>query len=339
MKRSKIIGIVSVVIALFSISCKKYLDVNVSPNNSVDAPPKVLLPTTTIGMAWANANSLGRAASILVQYNAGLAGDPDAFDVYNLEGAFDNNWNFEIYNGTINNLRILISKTNESSPAYSGIAKLEMAYTFSLATDLWGDVPYSQAGFGLQYPQPRFDKQEDIYQGNGSLGIQSLFDLVKEGLADLDKTSSLKPTTDDLVYGGDLSKWKRMGNTLLLKLAIQITNVNPTLAKSIISGVITGNNYINDNSQDFQVAFSQDVSNQNPMYDFDILNRPDEEILSSRFITLMTSLNDTIRLEKYYTKPNGVFTAMIMVPMSLLLQPPQGLATILMLSAQKAKLL
>lgn len=286
-------------------SCKKFLDVNKTVNNPLDVPARLLLPTTTIGTAWANGNALGRAASVLVQYNAGLAGDPDDYDAYNLEGDFDNQWNFEIYNGTINNLRIMISKTQATSPAYAGIAKLQMAYTFSLATDLWGDVPYSEAGLGLEKPQPAFDSQRDIYLGNGS--IQSLFDMVREGLADLNKTSLLLPGNDDRVYAGDLAKWKRMGNTLLLKFANQVSNVAPDTAKAVINSVIAGNNYINDNALDYQVSFNTPINNQNPMYAFDILNRPDEEMMSARFLTLMKNLNDTVRLSKYYTKPNGIF--------------------------------
>jgi hypothetical protein len=293
------------------VSCKKYLDINTDPNNPVDVPPKLLLPTTTLGVAWSNGNQLGRAASVLVQHNSGLAGNPGLFDVYNLEGQFDNQWNFEMYNGSINNLRILIDKTEETSPAYSGIAKLQLAYVFSMLTDMWGDVPYSQAGYGLRFPQPVFDSQRDIYLGNSSLGIQSLLDLTREGLADLDKPSLLIPGTDDLAYGGgtaSIPKWKRMGNTLLLKLAIQVTNVAPDTARNVINAVIAGNNFINDNSLDFQVAFQTTVNNQNPIYAFDIANRPDEEMMSSRFLALMRSLNDTVRLAKMYTKPNGVFT-------------------------------
>lgn len=297
------------IIALLALStlgsCKKYLDVNKTVNNPLDVPARLLLPTTTVGMAWANGNALGRAASVLVQYNAGLAGDPDQYDSYELEGDFDNQWNFEVYNGTINNLRILIDKTKDNSPAYSGIAKLQMAYTFALATDLWGDVPYSEAGFGLSIPQPRFDSQRDIYLGTAS--IQSLFSMVREGLADLSKPSVLLPGNDDRVYAGDLAKWRRMGNTLLLKLAIQVSNVAPDTAKAVISSVIAGNNFINDNSLDYQVGFATPLNNQNPMYAFDILNRPDEEMMSARLLALMKNLNDTIRLSKYYTKPNGVF--------------------------------
>jgi hypothetical protein len=290
---------------LAGVSCKKFIDVNQSPNDPTDVPPKLLLTTTTIAGAWANSNELGRAAGVLVQYNTGVNGNPRSYDHFELEGFMDNQWNQEIYSGNINNLRILIDKTKDASPFYSGIAKLQMAYTFSMATDLFGDVPYSQAGFGTQFPQPRFDKQEDIYLG--AAGIQSLFDLVKDGLADLNKTSVLKPGIDDIVYGGDVAKWKRMGNTLLLKFAIQISNVKPDVAKNIINEVLTANNYINDNALDYQVAFLQTSTNANAYYLYDILNRPDEEMLSQRLVDLMKSQNDTIRLSKMYTKTAGNF--------------------------------
>jgi hypothetical protein len=302
-----------VIISLLTTSCDKYLsDVRRDVNNPTDVPSKLLLPTLTIGAAWANANHMGRAASLLVQHNAGISGDPANFDVYELEGGFENQWNFELYNGVIQNARLIVKKEQVANPAYAGVAKLHMAYAFSIATDLWGDVPYSQAGFGLEYSQPRFDRQQDIYLGSQSLGIQGLFSLVREALADLDKPSPLKPTTDDLVYAGDMTKWKRMGNTLLLKFAMQVSNVAPDTSRSVINSVLASNLFINSNSLDFEVPFKSVLSqanNQNPMYAFDVLNRPSEEMLSSRFLNLMRSLNDTIRLAKYYTKPGNTFTA------------------------------
>jgi hypothetical protein len=291
-------------------SCKKYLDVNTSPNNPPSVPVKTILPTTTIGLAFANSNDLDRATSALVQHIAGVANQTLAYDVYNLDGAFDNQWNGEIYGNTLNDLQIIIDQYAATSPAYSGIAKLEMAYIYSIATDIWGDVPYSQAAKGSKYLYlyPRFDKQEDIYQGNAALGITSLFDLVKSGLADLDKTPNvLIPGTDDIVYKGDLNKWKRMGNTLLLKFAIQVSNKNPALATSTIQNVITGNNYINSNALDFEVPFATSVGNQNALYTFNNVNRSGDQMLSTRLLNLEKSLNDTVRLAKFFTKPNGVF--------------------------------
>jgi hypothetical protein len=290
-------------------SCKKFLDVNQTPNNPTDVPPTAILPATTVAMAFANGNDLNRATSALVQHIAGVANQTQQYDIYNLDGNFSNQWNSEIYGRDLNNLQLLIDKYSTTSPAYSGIAKIEMAYVFSLATDIWGDVPYSQAAQGLKYQNPRFDKQEDIYQGNSSLGITSLFDLVKSGMADLDKTSALKPSKDDLIYGGDLTKWKRAGNTMLLKFAIQISNRNPALAKATIQSVIDGNLYINANNLDFEVPFGGAVGNQNPIYSFNNVNRTGDQMLSTRLLNLERSLNDTIRLSKFFTKPSVVFTS------------------------------
>jgi Starch-binding associating with outer membrane len=304
MRRTSIIFLALLVL---SASCKKYLDVNKTPNNPLSVPPSTLLPTATISVAFANGNDLNRATSALVQHIAGVANQTAAYDVYNLEGSFDNQWNFEIYNGAINNLQILIDQNATTNPAYSGIAKLQLAYIISVASDIWGDVPYSQAGQGLKFEQPRFDKVQDIYQGNSSLGITSLFDLVKSGIADLAKPSPIKPANDDLVYKGDLAKWARMGNTLLLKFAIQLTNVNAALAKSTIESVLTGNNFINSNTLDFEVPFGSAVGNQNPIFTFNNLNRPGDQMMSSRLLTLSKGLNDTVRLAKFFTKvrPNG----------------------------------
>jgi len=305
----KLILILIIPVLFSSTACKKYLDVNQTPNNPTSVPPGTLLPTTTVALAFANANDLDRVTSVIVQHLAGTGSQALDYDVYKLEGYFDNQWNLELYNGAVNNLVIIINKFGDANPAYGGIAKLELAYAYSMLTDLWGDVPYSQAGQGLKFLTPRFDKQQDIYQGNAADSIQSLFDLVKSGLADLDKPGVLNPGKDDLVYGGDLSKWKRMGNTLLLKLAIQISNPNPALAKSTIDAVITGNNYINSNALDFEVPFGTAVGNQNPLYTFNNVNRTTDQMLSARLLALSRSLNDTVRLGKYFTKPTGNFVA------------------------------
>jgi len=290
-------------------SCKKYLNVNTSPNNPTVVPPSVLLPTTTIGIAFANSNDLCRATSAIMQQIAGVANQTQSYDVYNFSGAFDNQWNNELYDNSINNCIALINQDSATSPAYSGIAKIELAYAFSVAADIWGDVPYSQAGQGALYTYPRFDKVQDIYQGNSGLGITSLFDLVKSGLADLAKPSALKPKTDDVVYGGDLTKWARVGNTMLLKFAIMLTNVNPALATSVINDVLTGNNFINDNSLDFEVPFSSATGNQNPIYNFNYVNRPGDQMLSQRMLNLAVGLNDTLRLGKFFSRPAGAFVA------------------------------
>jgi hypothetical protein len=240
-----------------------------------------------------------------MQQTAGAANSPATYDVYQTNGSdFGNQWRFELYGGSLVNAQKIIDiATASNSPAYTGIAKIMKAYVFSIATDVWGDVPYSQALLGETYPQPRLDKQEDIYKGNSSLGIQSIFDLVREGLADLEKTSATKPTTDDVVYKGDLTKWRQAGNTLLLKLANTISVKEPALAKQVIDQVIASGNYIKSNSDDLNVSFGASVGSRDPRYEYtNVSSFKDDLILSTRYLTLLQGLNDP-RLPIFFTKP------------------------------------
>jgi hypothetical protein len=296
-------------LAIFT-SCKKFLDVNKTPNNPVSVTPAVQLPNATIGIAFANSNDLDRVTSVLVQHTAGTLNQSAQYDKFDLASFFDNSWTGELYDGAIINLLLMI-RNDSTSPLYTGIAKLELAYAYSMVIDLWGDAPYSEAGLGSKQLTPRFDKVQDIYQGNSSLGITSLFDLVRSGIADLTKGGGVyKPAGDDIVYLGSVPKWKRMGNTLLLKFAIQLTNVNPTLATSVVNEVLASpDGYINNNALDFAVPFGATVGNQNPLYTFNNVNRTGDQMLSLRLLNLMKGLNDTVRLAKFFTRPTGKFVA------------------------------
>ncbi|MBN8826726.1 MULTISPECIES: SusD/RagB family nutrient-binding outer membrane lipoprotein [unclassified Spirosoma] len=287
-------------------ACSKYLDVNVTPNNPTSVTPAVLLPGAQAGTAFANANELNRFAEVLVQHLAGASNSPSTYDVYQTNGAdFGNQWTGEIYGGALVNYQKLIELGDATgSKSYSGIAKILKAYTFSIATDVWGDVPYSQALQGEKFLNPRLDKQEDIYKGNSSQGIQSLFDLVREGIKDLDSPSALKPGTDDVIYGGNLTKWKQAGNTLLLKFATTISRKEPALATSVINEVLTGNNYITSNANDMNFTFGASVGSQDPRYTYSFISSfQNDIILSTRYLNLLNSLNDP-RLPIFFTKPS-----------------------------------
>jgi hypothetical protein len=269
-------------------------------------------------MAFSNSNELGKVAALLMQYNAGIVGNAAAYDTWVI-GSLDNSWSNELYANVINNLDLLIRKSEGRSKAYAGIAKLQQAYTFSMITDLWGDIPYSEAGQGLdaaglpKFANPRFDSQMDIYLGNSSKGIKSLFNLVREGLADITANGpsrpGVDPGADDVVYAGDLSKWTRFGNSLLMKFALQVSNKAPDTTKNVINDIITNNKpYINavDGSLDFNVPFTS--INPNAYYLQDVGGSiPNTQMLSNRFLALERSLNDSLRLSKFYIKPAASF--------------------------------
>ncbi|SMB84695.1 hypothetical protein SAMN00120144_3418 [Hymenobacter roseosalivarius DSM 11622] len=289
------------------MGCKKddFLNVNTDPNRPLTVPPSVLLTGVQATTGFAVGNDLGRVTALLIQHTAGIANQPRTYDTYQLRGSYDNQWNQELYGGGLNQSQQIINNTQDTSPVYAGFAKLLKAYNFAFTTDLWGDVPYSQALQGnLATPnlQPRFDKQEDIYKGNAQLEIQSLFDLVREGLADLDKPSALKPGADDLVYKGDIAKWKQFGNTLLLKLANTISVKEPALATAVIKEVLAKgpSAIITSNANDFQVPYGTSVGNQNPFYAYNYVTRPDDQMLSQRFLDSLRVLRDP-RLPLFFT--------------------------------------
>lgn len=302
--------------------CNSFLDVNKSPNSPERVPASTMLPTAVYAMAFSNNNEINRFCEIMTHHLAGMANSPAAYENYNVSG-FDNQWDGELYQGALTISERLIEESQRvNSPAYAGIAKIIKAYCFAMITDLWGDVPYSQALSGMKgIIQPRVDKQEDIYKGNASQNIQSLFDLIREGIKNLDEKSDLLPSAaDDPVYRGNLANWKRAGNTLMLKLALQMSSREPALATSIINEVLQGNNYITDNSQNFSVRFGTAVGSMSPAYQytaeaFGNLFRNDM-LMSRRVLDVMRAQNDP-RLPLFFTRPgadyitaeNGLFNA------------------------------
>ena len=305
MKNQKIATItLAATVTLFTLSCNrdKFLDVNTTPNSPTVVTMPLLLTSTVVYSGFVATNDLGRAADLFVQHKAGIANQMADYDRYNIRGSFDNQWNGELYGGTLINAQTLIDlAASKNSPAYGGIAKLLKAYNFSITTDMYGDVPYSQALKGSANTHPRYDKQEDIYKGNSAKGIQGLIDLVKEGLADLDKSSTLKPGTgDDPVYGktaNNIAQWKKMGNTLLLKFANTISNREPALAATLINQAAAG--AFASNADDFEVPFGSASGNQNPLFSFNFINRPNDQMLSQRLLDSMRVQNDP-RLPVYF---------------------------------------
>ena len=105
------------------------------------------------------------------------------------------------------------------------ISRLMKAMVLQRISDLYGDVPYSQAGLAY-YDRtfyPVYDKQSAIYT--------DLFKEIEEASNALNPAGD-KPT-GDAMFGGDIAKWKRFGYSLLLRAGMRLTKVDETTAKAI----------------------------------------------------------------------------------------------------------
>jgi len=230
-------------IALAVTSCKKTLNINSDPNNPTAIEVSKILPTTerTLGDALSMDENNGGLSEGLAVYVHQMTTREEA-DKYGLVGT-DNNigvpWS-KLYASTPNpgtsapnfgvlqNLEDIITRaTAAGNSQYAGIAKILKAYSYSVLVDVFGDVPFSEANKlkqGIIYP--KFDDDAAIYD--------SVFKIINSGIADLNNTTAAnaqKPGTDDIIYGGSVTKWVKAANTLKLKLYTQIRKVKNVTAE------------------------------------------------------------------------------------------------------------
>jgi len=308
MNLKKISKILFVLPFALLLGCADFLDVNNSPNNPLDVPLNTLLTSALVADGFANANELNRFFSTVSDYTYGAANGPASYDIYAITGGdFGNQWTGEIWNGGLIQFKKIIDK-GEASGAnnYVGVAKIMQAYMWSLTTDTWGDIPYSEALKGTEgVTRPKVDTQEDIYKGNTANGVKSLFDEIREGIALLQTASTPAIGSDDIVYAGNIANWRRAGYTLMIRLAMTISTKEPALAKQIIEEVIAANEMISTNAQNLSVKFGTAVGSQSPIYSYMFVTTFQNDMtVSTRYLNLLQGLADP-RLPLYVTQPNG----------------------------------
>jgi len=292
-------------VGLLAISCKKFLDINTDPNNPTKIEVSKLLPTTqrTLGDALSMDEQNGGLSEVLAVYTHQMSTreSPDKYGVTGADVNLQTSWSklfsstanpgttFPVY-GVLQNLEDIIAKSTEAGNlVYAGIAKILKAYTYSVAVDVFGDVPYSEANklkAGILHP--KFDDDASIYE--------SLFPLINEGIADLNNTTApnnQEPGADDLMYGGDVDLWIKAANTIKLKLYTQIRKVKNVSAE--VNALISGGKLISNTSESFLVPYGPNgaTDDRNPGY-FDYFATQRSNHVSPWFYEILKGYNPNI---------------------------------------------
>lgn len=126
-----------------------------------------------------------------------------------------------------------VVEVTRDNPKYKNLhqaARIWKALVFARITDLYGDVPYSEAGMGyyLKNLSTKYDKQQDIYM--------NMLKELEEAVAALG--TGTDAISGDVIYGGNVDKWKRFGNSLILRLAMRLTKVDEGTAKTYVNKVV-----------------------------------------------------------------------------------------------------
>lgn len=270
-----------------SSGCKKVIDekINIDPNKPADVPVSLLLSSTQGALGFSLGSDLARFPSLWVQSMAGLANQHLLYDNYQLlESDVNNMWFFNIYGGALENLKLLMDKgVSTKSPHYEGIAKILMANALGVTTDLWGDVPYTQAFKGSEDLTPAYDTQAQIYST-----IQSLLTSAKADLAV--SFSAFEPGSDDLIYSGDLTKWTEAANSLSARYWLHLSKVPGsnayTNALTALAGAFTSN------ASNEMLYFGEASTNASPFFQFFIEGRPGDAGMGKVLIDQLNSTND-----------------------------------------------
>jgi hypothetical protein len=136
---------------------------------------------------------------------------------------------------------------NGSNANQIATARVLRAYYFWTITDCWGDVPYSEA---LKYPitAPKFDKQEDIYKG--------MIKELTEAVAQFDAGNGFK---GDIVYSGDVAKWKKFANSLRMLMALRLSKRYPGAGEyaaiQFNAALNSPAGYMASNTDNFKVSY------------------------------------------------------------------------------------
>lgn len=253
----KILNYCLLVILMATISsCEKGLEsLNVNRVNPTSLDPSLLLNNAIINTSYPTKTQIYEMAIVqqLVSPNGGvLAGGNFNQDSRDVTGA--PTWAV-YYQNVIKYTHDAIAKTKDV-PARANLynmARIWQAYAFMILTDTYGAIPYTEGGAGLtdQIFSPKYDQQQDIYPKL----IQEL----------TDASAALSPSgtveSSDVLYAGNIAKWKKLGYSLLLRAGMRLSKVDQVKAQATVQAAFAGG-VITDNADNAYMR--HDANYQNP---------------------------------------------------------------------------
>ncbi|RAJ09252.1 SusD-like starch-binding protein associating with outer membrane [Arenibacter echinorum] len=250
------------VIISITLSCDSDLEaLNKNPDVYGEIIPEYLF--TKAQLDAVNVSYFGTAALTIggsMQQFATYKEVPAAGDKYFNDG-YSKGYFSTIYPLAVNEIQEVILAVSEDTENINkhSMARIWRAYIFHHITDLYGDIPYSEAGKGVteKIYTPKYDEQSFIY-----------LDMLKELEEAANAFDSNKATfgSSDLLYGGNVDQWKKFAYSLMLRLGMRLTNVDSQLSETWVKKAIEGG-VILENSDLAAIAYvdGSQVSSRNPI--------------------------------------------------------------------------
>jgi hypothetical protein len=299
MKKLKFLSIALAV--LFLGSCSKFVeDYDVSPNDPSEVTPSLLLANAELATFAIYHGQLARTANLMTQHLTGTDFQMVEYGNYViLEGDVQNEWRL-LYSNVIVTCNTLLSDHSAGNPYYSGMAKTLKAMALGVATDLWGDVPASEASNGIggsEFYNAKYDNQEDV--------LKMIQSLLSDAIVDFGATpesNTLLPGSDDIIAGGDADAWKKAAYMLKARYAMHLTKRDEAGATTAALAALNDAG-LTDNSDDFMATYGSAGNELNP-YDAFESSRGGYIRMGGTLVDMMNGMSDP-RVAIYCAKDTG----------------------------------
>ncbi len=268
-------------------SCDSFLDINDNPNVINEAPEPLRLSGLLGNFSYQTIANDGTRYPALWMQQIAFNGTPPTEDNYDINSTDINNlWNAN-YDDAMIDAKIMndLAVENENF-AYAAIGKTIWAWTAVYTSNLWGDIPFSEALQASENIKPVYDSQESIYQS-----AQAMLDTA---IMDLDRNSVISPAEDDLLYQGDMEKWRRLIYTLKARFHINLTNAPGYNAEEQAQKALDAlENGFTSNEDDADFAYYSELGSENPWYQWGVDGKWfDRYRMSEHYVQLLQALDD-----------------------------------------------
>jgi hypothetical protein len=287
-------------------------ELNTDPNNPTEIGSQYLLPyaiENSVDRYWGGDTRFERlnldGAMLWVQFLSRNIYSNEG-DSYGITPAFYNNTWESFYNDGLTNFERIIKLNGvdgkNPNANYEGIALVMKSWVYSLLTDLYGAVPYSQAVSGsIAEPiyTPEYDTMESIYAG-----ILADLKLANEKLL-----VSGPNVSGDILYNGDILKWKKFANSLRIRLANRQAAKKPAESKAIMAEILgSPSTYpiFTSNADNAMLQHSATRPSNNTWHEVMIQGGRTDWSMSKTFIDLLSKNSDP-RIAAIATEVNGAY--------------------------------
>lgn len=278
--------------------CEDLTDMNINPNEPTEVPAQFLVTQAQYGLVenyWGRALNFGFGMLMVQHFAETEYTDASRYNYTapDFDGAFTGFYSSA--DGSLAEIaeaRSLVEAnetlTAEQKANQLAILDIMKAWAYHVATDIWGAIPYSEAHKPDEFTKPGYDAQSAIYAD-----ILSTLTQASSAIT----TSSPGFASGDIIYGGDMGMWKKFANSLRVKVAMRMADVDAAAAGAEVSAAMAAGVF-ESNADNATLVFESNAQLANPFWVDNITNNRDDFAVSALLVDHLKSNSDP-RLMKF----------------------------------------